>query len=88
MSVVSVHASVRAAWWLGAGMELLWRLGRIGGEPPMTRFLAAQLGHSHYYNIAAAERDLGYRPLVSSADGMERLAAWGKDRIERLRAGR
>jgi nucleoside-diphosphate-sugar epimerase len=41
----------------------------------MTRFLAAQLATSHYYDISAARRDLGYEPQVSMADGMRRLAA-------------
>lgn len=45
-------------------------------EPPMTRFLAEQLARSHWFSIAAAQRDLGYRPRVVTAAGMERLLAW------------
>jgi nucleoside-diphosphate-sugar epimerase len=43
----------------------------------MTRFLAAQLGTSHYFNISAAQRDFGYRPKVSIADGMRSLMISG-----------
>ncbi|MEJ7704960.1 MAG: hypothetical protein WKF47_15500 [Geodermatophilaceae bacterium] len=39
----------------------------------MTRFLARQLSTSHWFDISAARRDLGYVPRVSIADGMARL---------------
>jgi len=42
----------------------------------MTRFLAAQLARSHWYDITAARRDLNYNPAISTAEGMTRLAAW------------
>jgi 2-alkyl-3-oxoalkanoate reductase len=45
-------------------------------EPPMTRFLAAQLATSHWFDISAARRDLGYEPRVSTAEGMQRLGEW------------
>lgn len=67
--------SARAAWNLGALLELAQMAFRIDREPRMTRFLAAQLSTSHYFNIAAARRDLGYVPTVSTAEGMRRLAA-------------
>ncbi len=42
----------------------------------MTRFLAAQLGREHWFNISAARRDFGYRPQISTAEGMRRLKDW------------
>jgi nucleoside-diphosphate-sugar epimerase len=42
----------------------------------MTRFLAAQLATSHWFDISAARRDLGYRPRVPTAEGMQRLGKW------------
>jgi 2-alkyl-3-oxoalkanoate reductase len=65
-----------AAYAAGAVMECVWKvLGRTD-EPRMTRFLAAQLGTSHYFDISAARRELGYVPRVSMAEGMNRLEAW------------
>jgi nucleoside-diphosphate-sugar epimerase len=65
--------SPRAAYLVGWIMELAWRaLGRQD-EPVMTRFLAKQLATAHWYDISAARRDLGYEPLVSVAQGLQRL---------------
>jgi 2-alkyl-3-oxoalkanoate reductase len=73
---VQRRVSSRAAYAAGAMLEGLWTLTRRTDEPRMTRFLAAQLATSHYFDISAARRDLGYDPKVSMADGMERLRAW------------
>jgi nucleoside-diphosphate-sugar epimerase len=75
---VKRRISLSAAYTAGAMMEGLWTVLRRGHEPPMTRFLAAQLGTSHYFDISAARRDLGYEPRVSMAEGMQRLETWLK----------
>lgn len=67
--------STRGAYVAGAAMEALWTLLRRTNEPRMTRFLALQLGTSHWFDIAAAKRDFGYQPKISMAEGMRRLAA-------------
>ena len=64
----------------GRVMEVLYWLLPLPGEPPMTRFVASQLSTSHWYDISAARRDLGYAPKVSVEEGLKRLG-------ERLRAG-
>jgi 2-alkyl-3-oxoalkanoate reductase len=61
------------AWGAGAMLEGCYRTLRIGSEPPMTRFLAAQLGVAHYFDISKARRDFGYEPSVTTAEGMRRL---------------
>ena len=58
---------------IGGILEGLYRMIGIKKEPPMTRFLAAQLAKSHYFNISQARHDLGYKPIVSQEDGMKRL---------------
>ena len=66
--------SAQSAWRLGAAMEMAYRVLRLPGEPRMTRFLAAQLSRSHYFDISAARRDFGFAPQVSTTEGMRRLA--------------
>jgi nucleoside-diphosphate-sugar epimerase len=73
---ISRTISYSAAWRIGAVCESVYRLLRLKGEPPMTRFLAAQLARSHWFDISAARRELGYEPRVSVAEGMSRLGEW------------
>jgi nucleoside-diphosphate-sugar epimerase len=75
---VKKSMSYATARRLGSVCEAVYRLFRIKGEPPMTRFLAAQLAKSHWFDISAARRDFGYEPRISTAEGMQRLAAWLK----------
>ncbi len=68
--------SFRAAWHAGALLEGAYRMLWKRSEPRMTRFLAAQLGRSHYFDISRAGEDFGYIPQISTANGMRRLANW------------
>ncbi|MBN2474469.1 MAG: NAD-dependent epimerase/dehydratase family protein [Pirellulales bacterium] len=70
---VRKSVSLAAAWKIGAVFEAVYRLLRRKSEPPMTRFLAAQLATSHYFDITRAREDFGYEPAVSTAEGMRRL---------------
>ena len=54
-------------------MEAAWKWLRLSGEPPMTRFVAAQLAGSQSYSINAAIRDFGFTPIVSMEEGLKRL---------------
>jgi 2-alkyl-3-oxoalkanoate reductase len=69
--------SLRAARTIGAAYEVAYRLLGRRDEPPMSRFLAAQMATSHHFNIARARRDFGYEPSISIAEGMRRLAESG-----------
>jgi nucleoside-diphosphate-sugar epimerase len=70
---VKKSISARAARRVGAMMEACYAALRIRSEPRMTRFLAAQLSTSHYFDLTRARRDFGYAPRISTAEGMERL---------------
>jgi nucleoside-diphosphate-sugar epimerase len=65
-----------AAYTTGAVLEAWYGLFRIDSEPPMTRFLARELATSHWFDISAARRDLGYEPKVSIDEGLRRVGAW------------
>jgi nucleoside-diphosphate-sugar epimerase len=67
--------SPRAAYFAGAVFELVYSVLRIKQEPMMTRFLAKQLSTSHWFDIGAARRELGYAPTVSLDEGFAQLAA-------------
>jgi nucleoside-diphosphate-sugar epimerase len=63
------------AYVAGAVLESVHYLLKKQEEPMMTRFVARQLSCSHYFDISAAKRDLGYRALVTIDEGMCRLKA-------------
>ena len=65
-----------AAYAAGAALEAAYWILRKREEPRMTRFLAAQLAKDHYFDISAAQNDLGYFPVVSLQEGMSALGAW------------
>ncbi len=61
----------------GMACELTWGLLPLNGEPPITRFAVGQLGTAHWFDTRAAERDFGYRPAISIAEGLEELTKSG-----------
>lgn len=73
VSPVEKSISARAAYRIGAVMEVLYRLFHLSGEPPMTRFVAVELAKSHWFDISAAKRDLGYQVEVSTEAGLREL---------------
>ena len=64
------------AWWIGAVLEWSHRLLGLKSEPRLTRFVAKELATAHWFDIGAARRDLDYRPRISTAEGLRRLAQW------------
>lgn len=67
----SVPAGV--AWFMATVMEGFWRAFSRKGEPPITRQLLQLIGKDFTLDITKAERELGYRPEVSWADGIEAM---------------
>ena len=64
----------RVAYGLGGALEAAYRMTGRDSEPPMTRFVAAQLAKDHYFDVSAAAERLGYRPSVTMDEGL-RLTA-------------
>jgi len=71
---IKKRISMKAAWRIGSILELIYKTLRLKGEPPMTRFLAAQLATNHYFDITRAREDFGYDPQIDTAEGMRRLS--------------
>ena len=72
---VTKKLSLSAASAIGALCETLWRLLPVRTEPPITRFIAAELAKDHWFDLTAARRDLGYTPRISMAAGTVDLIA-------------
>ncbi len=60
---------------LAWGFETFHRVTRNPREPRLTRFVVKELCTSHWFNMNAARRDLGYRPGISIAEGLIHLEA-------------
>ena len=73
---VTKTISYRTAKVLGAVLETVHTFFALHREPRMTRFLAAQLAKSHYFDIAKAQRDFGYSPRITTAEGLDRLVSF------------
>jgi len=72
---ITQRISLRAAMAIGGLCEGLWRglPFLLRGEPPMTRFVAAELAKDHWFDIGAARRDSGYVPRISMEQGLREL---------------
>jgi nucleoside-diphosphate-sugar epimerase len=70
---VTKKLSLRAATAIGCACEAAWSLLPLASEPPMTRFVAAELAKDHWFDISAARRDLGYAPRISMVQGTSDL---------------
>jgi len=70
--------SYRTAFLLGQVIEKFWSIFHLTSDPPMTRFVAAQLAHDHWFSSLAAEKDLGYKPLINMEEAMQKTLPWLK----------
>ncbi len=62
---------VKSAYRLGWLLEKVFKLAGIQRpEPPMTRFVALNLGKSHYFSHRKAAAHFGYHPRVSIEEGL------------------
>ncbi|AZI57887.1 NAD-dependent epimerase/dehydratase family protein [Nakamurella antarctica] len=65
--------SLSAATVAGSVAETAWRIGHLRGEPPLTRFLAEQLGTAHWFDQRRSRELLKWSPAVSLDSGFEAL---------------
>lgn len=77
-SPVKKSVPFRVAWLAGALLEFIYTTLRLPGEPYITRFMAEAVSQSHWFNISAAKQDLGYKPKLTTAQGLKKLEDWLK----------
>lgn len=59
-------------------LDLVWRLPPLAHHrsPPLSRYSLSLLARTGTYDISAAVRDLGYRPVITHQQGMAALVRW------------
>ncbi|MBI4041753.1 MAG: NAD-dependent epimerase/dehydratase family protein [Deltaproteobacteria bacterium] len=73
LPIVTKHLSANMAYALGVGFEKMYALLHLHTDPPLTRLIAKQLSTTHTYSIQKAKDHFGYDPIISTAEGMQRL---------------
>ena len=58
------------AWYSGRALEFLWSIAGAREDPPLSRTLVRLIGRPSLTNDSAARRDLGYRGMVTRAEGL------------------
>ncbi len=71
---ISVHPAL--AYAVATALEAVYRLLRLPGRPPVTRYLVAHLRGDFHFSIAKAQRELGYEPRIGVDEAIRRTAEW------------
>lgn len=69
------HLSLTLGIRLGSLVERLWPLMQ-SSEPPITRFIAEQLGTAHWFDQRVVHNDLRWAPSVTLDEGFKQLTQW------------
>lgn len=75
MKRISKKIPVGVAIPFAAILEIIHKILFIKSPPRLTRFLVHELASSHWFDITAARKQLGYNPDVSIKEGLLRLKA-------------
>jgi len=70
------HISYRAAFTGGFCLEAIYRVIKSKKPPYITRYAAWLLGRPTVYSTAKAERELGWKPVVTYQEGVRRAVEW------------
>lgn len=52
------------------------RILRLKSDLPMSRFVACQLAHDHWFSTESAKSDFGYEPIISMSEAMKKTLPW------------
>lgn len=69
------------AWAAALFTESVYRVLRLGGVPPVTRYRISLFRGDLVFSSEKARRELGYAPVVGLRDGLLRTRAWMDSRI-------
>ena len=61
------------AFSFAACLEYSWKLLRLKGDPPLTREMVRLMGCPFEISFGELEKDLGYKPRITRAQGLESL---------------
>lgn len=67
------------AYPLAAVTEFVYRVLKLKGRPPLTRFDVYALAKDMLIDISASKKILGYQPIVSYSEGMRQFKEWWKE---------
>jgi nucleoside-diphosphate-sugar epimerase len=67
------HLPYAAAFGAGAVLDAAWAVSRRRTTPPITRFLAQQLGTAHWFDQRRTREALGWAPRIDLDEGFDRL---------------
>lgn len=74
ISPVNQKINFKTAYYLGLAIEIILKTFRIYNvHPAMTRFVALQLGKSHYFSHERAYQDFGYSPLFNIEESLNKI---------------
>lgn len=66
-------APLPIAWFMATAMEWIWKTFSRKGEPPLTRQMLRLIGEPFTLDITKAQRELGYRPVITRAQGLRAM---------------
>lgn len=74
----TMHIPYSLVYFAAVVMEKIWKLFKIKQRPLLTTYAVKNLGSRFKYSIEKAERDLGWKPKVSFAEGKAKTMEWLK----------
>ena len=77
-----IRVPYRVAHTGGLAVERIWERRNRQDDPPMTSFLAEQLGTAHWFDQRETRRALQWEPEITIDEGFRRLQAWFRDEAE------
>ena len=82
---IEAKIAYNSAYRLASVIEWAYRLLPLSGEPPLTRFVVANLATSHSFSIQKACKELGYSPVVTPDEAFHALVEYLKNKgLQRL----